>query len=249
MKKILYLIIGTLVLPILSINAQSISGTSLIYKYEIFSEKAVAYKKAVEVNTINAYEQFLAKGYNNKNLNNQAKEKILALVKETNTIGAYENFLSKNYNISKLDNQAIAGIYTLTAQIDAVEGYRDFLKKYPNSAESELASKRLYEIFYAIAEEENDIASYYGFLINFPKSQTVLREKAYINMQLLEVENVQDDYNERKNDDDDSELKEKIARQLYVEAIRAKEGGDHYTFIRKYNTILYSDLFKDFSIE
>lgn len=98
---------------------------------------------------------------------------------------------------------------------------------------------------YAIAEEENDIASYYGFLVEFPKSQKLLREKAYINMQMLEVEKATYKFNKNKKGDDDHDLKERVARQLYVEAIRAKELGDEYTFMRKYNTVLYSDLLKD----
>ena len=64
-------------------------------------------------------------------------------------------------------------------------------------------------------------------------------------MQMLEVEKATNEFNEAKEGDNDHELKERIARQLYVEAIRAKEGGDNYTFMRKYNTVLYSDLFKD----
>ena len=210
MKKVIYLIIALAMQPIIT-NAQSVSGKSPKYKMEIYSEKGANFKKAAETNTISAYEQFLAKGYNNKTLN----------------------------------NQAIVGIYTLTAEIDAVEGYRIFLKKYPNAQDAEKATARLYEIMYAIAEEENDIASYYGFLVQFPKSQVVLRDKAYINMQMLEVEKASNEYNEAKEADNDHELKERIARQLYVEAIRAKEGGDNYTFMRKYNTVLYSDLFKD----
>ena len=196
-----------------------------------------------QTNTIDAYEQFLAKGFNDNNLNNRVKEKIFVLISQTNTIAAYEKFLSRKYRISKFDNQAIEDIYKLTAQMDAVEGYRIFLKKYPNAADAEKATKRLYEIMYAIAEEENDIASYYGFLVEFPKSQKLLREKAYINMQMLEVERASDEFNEDKDGDDDHELKERIARQLYIEACRAEEGGDNYTFMRKYNTILYSDLF------
>lgn len=196
-------------------------------------------------NTIETYEQFLLKSYNIKDLNNQAKESIFIIVSQTNTISRYEKFLAKNYRLTKLDNQAIANIYKLTAQIDAVEGYRSFLQKYPNAADAEKATKRLYEIMYAIAEEENDIASYYGFLVQFPKAQVLLREKAYINMQMLEVEKSTFEYNLAKQGDVDYELKERAARQLYIEAIRAKESGDQYTFMRKYNTVLYSDLFKD----
>jgi len=210
MKKILYLIIGISLLPIIA-NAQSISGTSPKYKMEIYNEKGANFKQATETNTIAAYEKFLSKGYNNKNLN----------------------------------NQAITGIYKLTSQMDAVEGYRSFLQKYSNSADAEKATIRLYEIMYAIAEEENDIASYYGFLVQFPKAQVLLRDKAFINMQMLEVEKSTNEYNENKSSDNDHELKERVARQLYVEAIRAKESGDQYTFMRKYNTVLYSDLFKD----
>ena len=210
MKKTLYLIIASIILPIV-MYAQSISGTSPKYKMEIYSEYGAAFKKSTETNTIVAYEQFLANKYNNKNLY----------------------------------NQAISGIYELTAQIDAVEGYRQFLFNYPNAADTEKATKRLYEIMYAIAEEENDIASYYGFLVQFSKAQVLLRDKAFINMQMLEVEKSTDEFNENKKEDDDHELKERLARQLYIEAMRAKESGDQYTFMRKYNTVLYSDLFKD----
>ncbi len=188
-----------------------VAGKSSMQNYQIYSKRGADFKNAVELNTIDAYELFLAKNFKNK----------------------------------KLNNQAIASIYKLTAQMDAVEGYRSFLQKYPKAADAVKATKRLYEIMYAIAEEENDIASYYGFLVQFPKSQVVLRDKAYINMQMLEVEKATNKYNESKEDDNDHELKERIARQLYVEAIRAKEGGDNYTFMRKYNTVLYSDLFKD----
>ncbi len=255
MKKWINLIALLAIVPSMA-NAQGISGTSPKYKMEIYSKKGAANKKAVDerntafkkatkTNTVTAYEQFLAKGYNSKNLNNQTKKNILKLVSQTNTIASYEKFLAKNYGSSKLDNQAIAGIYKLTAEIDAVEGYREFLRKYPDHPDAEKATKRLYEIMYAMAEEENDIASYYGFLVQFPKSQKNLREKAYINMQMLEVEKATNEYNESKDGDDDFELKERVARQLYVEAIRAKEAGDNYTFMRKYNTVLYSDLFKD----
>jgi len=244
MKKILYIIIGISLFPMIT-NAQSISGKSPKYKMEIYSKRGADFKKCVDANTTTAFEQFLAKGYSNNRMNNQATEKLFKLVNQTNTIAAYEDFLSKRYGISKLNNQAIANIYTLTAQMDAVEGYRFFLKKHPNAPDAAKATARLYEIMYAIAEEENDIASYYGFLVQFPKSQKLLREKAYINMQMLEVEKAADEFNEKKKEDDDHELKERIARQLYIEAIRAKEGNDQYTFMRKYNTVLYSEIFKD----
>lgn len=136
-------------------------------------------------------------------------------------------------------------IYKLITKIDAIEGYIDFINKYPYNPNTIIATNRLYEIMYAIAEEENDIASYYGFLVEFPKAQVLLRNKAFINMQMLEVEKSTTEYNENKSGDEDHELKERVARQLYVEAIRAKDVGDQYTFMRKYNTVLYSDLFKD----
>lgn len=202
------------------------------------------YNKTERANTIEAYDKFLSKKYKNSNYNNKTKEYIFALTSEKNTIKSYELFLSKNYNVAKFDEQAIANIYKLTAKIDAVQGYRTFLKNYPYANDAEKATARLYEIMYAIAEEENDIAGYYGFLIEFPKSQKLLREKAYINMQMLEVEKAGNEYNQNKSPNDDHELKERIARQLYNEACRAEENGDNYTFMRKYNTILYSELFK-----
>ncbi len=242
MKHLKLLLTVVFITPLVT-NAQSISGKSPEYSFEIYSEKGAAFKKATDANTIASYDQFLAKGYNNKNLNNQAKASILKLT--PNTISGYEGFLARGYKNSDLNNQAKANIYKLTAQIDAVEGYREFLRKYPNHADAEKATTRLYEIMYAIAEEENEIASYYGFLVQFPKAQILLREKAFINMQMLEVEKATNEYDELKENDNDHELKERIARQLYVEAIRAKESGDNYTFMRKYNTVLYSNLFKD----
>ncbi|MDA3882611.1 MAG: hypothetical protein PF481_04965 [Bacteroidales bacterium] len=259
-----YLILLFLIYPIISYT-QNISEVSSKYNFTIYSKKGkvekiaqekrdaeikkvkeernLAFKNASSKNTIEAYDQFLHNKYSDAYLNNQAIESILLIT--PNTIAGYEQFLEKKYSNNQLNNQAIASIYKLTTQIDAVEGYRDFLNKYPNALDAGKATKRLYEIIYAIAEEENDIASYYGFLVQFPKAQVLLRDKAYINMQMLEVEKATNKFNEDKKGDDDHELKERVARQLYIEAIRAKESGDEYTFMRKYNTVLYSDLFKD----
>lgn len=198
-------------------------------------ETILSYKYAKSVLYSNYYKKHKLKIIN----------KIFQLTSEINTINKYEEFLAKNYGIRDLNKQAISNIYFLTVDADALVGYREFLRKYPKATEAELATERIYEIMYAIAEEENEIEAYYGFLVEFPKSQRELRDKAYINMQMLEVEKASMEYNNLKQSEYDFELKERIARQLYIEAIRAKDAGDNYTFMRKYNTVLYSDLFKD----
>ena len=198
-------------------------------------ETILSYKYAKSVLYSNYYKKHRLKIIN----------KIFQLTTENNTIKKYEEFLAKNYGIRELNKQAISNIYFLTVEADALVGYREFLKKYPKTPEAEMATERIYEIMYAIAEEENEIAAYYGFLVEFPKSQRDLRDKAFINMQMLEVEMAGKQYNSLKQSEYDFELKERIARQLYIEAIRAKDMGDNYTFMRKYNTVLYSDLFKD----
>lgn len=210
MKKLIYIIIGVITMHGISSYPQNISGTSSEYSFEIYNNKGASLKQAVDINTIAAYESFLAKGYNNK----------------------------------KLNNQAIDYIYILTVKIDAIVGYDDFLQKYSNHSDAGKVADRLYEILFAIAEEENTISSYYGFLVEFPKSQKLLREKAYINMQMLEVEKAIKKYYETNNVDD-NELKESFARQLYDEALRARDAGDKYIFLCKCNTLIYSGLLKD----
>jgi len=182
------------------------------------------------------------------------KQKVELIDRSSGNISGYISYMSANkthclppsdivfeFNL----NLAADSIYKLITKIDAIEGYIDFINKYPTHPNAINVTNRLYEIMYAIAEEENDIASYYGFLIEFPKAQVLLRDKAFINMQMLEVEKSTTEYNENKSVNDDHELKERVARRLYIEAIRAKDVGDNYTFLRKYNTVLYSDLFKD----
>ena len=169
-------------------------------------------------------------------------------VESINIINAYEDFIRncpKYPFTGSIISKAIRKIYALTSEADAVDGYRYFLHQYPNSPEAEQASNRLYEIMYAIAEEENSIASYNEFLNNFPKAGTVLRQKSFGNAQLLEVELVSDELGDIDIEDNKTkERLERIARTLYVEAIQAKESGDDYTFMRKYNTVLYSPFFK-----
>ena len=165
------------------------------------------------------------------------------------TIKGYEMFLAGDSGISELRQEAIARIYALTKQADLVEGYREFLRTYPDAPEAKQASDRLYAIAYAIAEEENTLLSYHTFLSTFQAAPEELRNLALqhaitLEEQELDKELVSDP--DAKLDALHKELLiEKLGRRVYEEAIQARNSGDHETFIRKYNTLLYSQLFKE----
>jgi len=165
------------------------------------------------------------------------------------TIKGYEMFLAGEYGIPELQKEAIARIYALTEQADLVEGYREFLRKYPDAPEAKHASDRLYTIAYAIAEEENTLLSYHAFLSTFQAAPEELRNLALQHAIVLEEQEL----DKELVSDPDAKLDalhkqlliEKLGRREYEEAIQAKNSGDHETFIRKYNTLLYSQLFKE----
>ena len=165
------------------------------------------------------------------------------------TIKGYEMFLAGEYGIPELQKEAIAQIYALTEEADLVEGYREFLRKYPDAPQAKHASHRLYAIAYAIAEEENTLLSYHAFLSTFQAAPEELRNLALqhaitLEEQELDKELVSDP--DAKLDALHKELLiEKLGRRVYEEAIQARNSGDHETFIRKYNTLLHSQLFKE----
>lgn len=174
---------------------------------------------------------------------------FFALAEYKQTIKGYEMFLAGEHGIPELRQEAIARIYALTEQADLVEGYREFLRKYPDAPEAKKASDRLYTIAYAIAEEENTLLSYHAFLSTFQAAPEELRNLALEHAITLEEEKL----DEEIASDPDAKLDalhkqlliEKLGRREYEEAIQAKNSGDHETFIRKYNTLLYSHLFEE----
>lgn len=170
------------------------------------------------------------------------------LAKYKDTIKGYEMFLAGEYGIPEFQHDAISQIYALTERADLVEGYREFLRKYPDAPEAQKASDRLYTIAYAIAEEEHTLLSYHTFLSTFKAAPEALRNLALKHAMNIEEE----DLAEELANDPQAQLDalsrqmlvEKLGRRVHEEAIDAKNAGDHETFIRKYNTLLYSRLFE-----
>lgn len=169
------------------------------------------------------------------------------LARYKQTIHAYEMFLAAQYDIPELNQEAIHQIYELTKLADLVEGYQYFLQKYPNTPEAQQASQRLYEIAYMIAEEENTLISYHGFLSTFKAAPLELREQAFTKAMNIEegqlLHEIREDSQAQVDELYRQHLLEKLGRREYEEAIAAKNAGDHETFIQKYHTILYSQLF------
>jgi len=147
------------------------------------------FENARQVNTIEAYEEFVAR-FPEKKYTEQAKNELAGLYQEKdwgnartiNTIDGFENF-QKKYPISSHAEEANTRISFLKEEqawisaqnINTIKSYEEFLSNYPNSEFSKTAANNLYalklELDWKEANETGTIQSYQTFLQNYPSGK------------------------------------------------------------------------------
>ena len=121
------------------------------------------------------------------------------------------------------------------------------MNKYPDSPDVKKVNYRLYEIAYQVAEKNNSISSYNGFISNFEAAPKDLRKKALDQAVSLSCQSLNSEYEEQIKSTPEYELFsqfliEKIGRRVYQEALNVKNSNQS-VFLQKYHTILECDLF------
>ncbi|MEM9888647.1 MAG: hypothetical protein AAF849_22310, partial [Bacteroidota bacterium] len=177
----------------------------------------------------------------------QQTKNLFAIAELYNTIKGYEFFLANSAGLTSLENKAVSHIYDLTEKADLIEGYRYLLNKFPDSSDVNKVIYRLYEIAYQVAEKDNSISSYNGFISNFEAAPMNLRKKALDQTVSLSCQSLNSEYEEQIKSIPDNELFsqfliEKIGRGIYQEALNV-ENSNKSLFLQKYYTILECNLF------
>ena len=218
-----------------------------------------SFNLAEQSDTIKAYEMFLdssgkyADGLFSKFDTEEFKELDRAIDHYNYTYSA--SIPSASY-VASLNEKAVDNIYSEVQHADLIEGYQYFIQKYPNSIHVQEAINRLYLIAYAVAEENNDLSSYIGFLTNFKAAPEELQTAALDHAADLQCSAAYADFeselqsipeDQRENLFYQEFINDRLARRLYDEAIEAKNRDDLIDFQLKYNAILSCDLFSDSS--
>ncbi|MFQ5641605.1 MAG: hypothetical protein ACE5IR_26825, partial [bacterium] len=135
------------------------------------------YEKAKQVNTIQAYEEFVNKHPDSRFVD-AAKRNIDSLrydiLVSQGNLEAYEEFVHK-YPDSRFVDLAKENIdslrYVIVVSKDSIQPYEEFIDKYPDSKFYSQVVERLEQLHFKIAEAKNTIRSYKAFLETYPKSK------------------------------------------------------------------------------
>lgn len=152
------------------------------------------YKKAVETNTIEKYEDFLQK-YPDSEYQSSVKDKIIDIefsnTKAKNTIIALEAFLKK-YPDNKYKEQATEQIEALefkdVRQSNSIKSIQHFLEKYPNSKYKNEAELYIVQLEFDEAKNTNTVSAFEKFILNNPNSGLI--KDAKTNIKRLEFDEV-----------------------------------------------------------
>lgn len=161
------------------------------------------YNKACKTNTIEAYQEFLAK-YSDSEYSPNIKDRLINLeyekTKRENKLDSFQDFQSK-YPNSKYEMEVNMKIeelfFTRAENLNSIEAYQVFVEKYPNSKYAEEANVKIEELFFSRIENMNSIEGYQVFIEKYPKGKFTEKAKEKVvelEFEKAEKENISDSY-------------------------------------------------------
>jgi outer membrane protein assembly factor BamD (BamD/ComL family) len=173
------------------------------------------YERAIEVNTVDIYEEYL-QDFPNSKYKSEVEQKLNTLLDEeawrvafgNNTIESYENYITKfpagiylsiamEY-IKKLEyEQEIDTAWKKAENENSLLAYKSFLELYPNSSQAFLAKLRIGDLeeksFWSEALLKNKVESYSSYLVKYPSGDYA--EQARMKIKQLEDESIRPIWN------------------------------------------------------
>ncbi len=166
---------------------------------------------------------------------------------------AYLSYLAADYDAGDLKAKARGSLFKKVVDADLVQGYRQFADQFPGTPEAELASRRLCEIAYTIARNEDTLDSCAAFLRNFNAAPKEFRDGALdLAIKLEEArisKKINDDLGQQLTPDQRKNTFWEVNRineestTLYIEAVAARKVGNEELFLIKYQTVQRAPLF------
>ena len=155
---------------------QTILLAALVFFVGCASQESL-YKKAVQDDSIDSYQEFIQK-YPDTKYSEEARKNLMALefknAQKANSVSQYEKFLQK-YPGSKYSEEARENLMTLefmnAEKTNSVSQYEKFLQKYPDTKYSEEARKNLMALEFKNAQKANSVSQYEKFLLKYPNSE------------------------------------------------------------------------------
>ncbi len=141
----------------------------------------VAYKKAIDTNSIEAYNQFISK-YPDSEFAPQAKERSEELywqqMKKQNLIISYESYLEK-YPSGKYAKAAEVKIEDVVWDSSKTnQNYEEYLQRYPAGKYAKEGKKRIEEIVFIRDVKKGDIIGVNNFLNKYQEVNSLIKAQA-----------------------------------------------------------------------
>jgi len=147
------------------------------------------WQKAVELNTVEAYKEFLLKHPQNE-FAGIARKNIERLewesVKRNDNIESYQQFISI-YPYSEFTNFAKNRVEELnwrkSVDMNSIDGYKNFLQNHPQSKYSTQAYEKIEEIAWEMAHSKDTAQDYEEFLSVYPTGKYATKAKDELDTQ------------------------------------------------------------------
>ena len=142
-----------------------------------------AYKEAKEINTVEAYNEFLREHSGSEYVEDALKRRLDAAyeaAKSSNSIAAYDEFLRKyqrNRYTSSVLQLRDKSAFTNAERQNTIPAYEWYLREYPKGKFASRANSAIEKIRFDELSEENTIAAYRRYLRLHPKGKFVVQAR------------------------------------------------------------------------
>lgn len=214
------------------------------------------YRKALELNTIFAYEVFIIKHPDNEriqDINKRLDTLYYKKAKNTNTIESYNEYLRKFPSGCIFKNEALYNIESLefskSVQRHSLDSYNSYLIKYPNGKYVYKAKRNIETIVFRNCQLDNSIKSFNTYLQKYPNGlfkYKALTEIERLHFENAKFENTEDAFSKYLSLYPTGVFKKEVLSAIeklhYDEAIK---NNTHQIYLQKYPNGLFSKKIKD----
>ncbi len=216
-----------------------------IKKLIIFLNQYQDIKQSYYQNIQDKVQRLIKNIYTNANKKNHLKS-IKALSEISNQ---YKNNDMKNFTLSLL-NKILNQYKTIDGYFLALDTLNEDTPNIKN-----IADELVKQIWIQVIEPSHDLQATIKFIREFKDANGAVISKAYDRAILLSNKELDKKYKKlvdsktsfffiKANQEEKEKIKEKIARQLFIEAVQSKDNGDEVTFSIKYHIATNNKLFK-----
>jgi hypothetical protein len=178
------------------------------------------------------------------------KDNLLKNIKQLSEIVNQYNDKSLKKFTFKLLNQTLNKYKNIDAYFIALETLDENTPNIKN-----IADALVKQIWIQVIEPPHDLYATIKFIREFKDGEGSIISKAYDRAISLENKSLEKKYKKlidektsfffiKANQEEEEKIKEKIARQLFIEAVQSRDNGDDVTFSIKYHVVTNNKLFK-----